>query len=243
MAWSDRAVHRHRRDRAAAAITADHRLCRLRPDGAEPACRKPGATVGAAALSAEAGHRPIVLAGGATGLIGDPRDSGERTMNTADTVARVVRTDPWSSSSGSSTSTLPGPATRPTPPSSRTISVGPSRWAPSSSCAVTSASTSRSTSCSTATPSAGASTAGISYTEVQLHAPAGQRLRGTAPAARLLAADRRIRPVGQHHRRQRATGPAEARRDGARADGAAGDADGTKFGKSTGGGGLWLDPR
>jgi tyrosyl-tRNA synthetase len=33
-----------------------------------------------------AGHRPIVLAGGATGLIGDPRDSGERTLNTADTV-------------------------------------------------------------------------------------------------------------------------------------------------------------
>ena len=35
----------------------------------------------------QAGHRPIVLAGGATGLIGDPRDSAERTMNTADTVA------------------------------------------------------------------------------------------------------------------------------------------------------------
>ncbi|WP_346764659.1 tyrosine--tRNA ligase [Rhodococcus sp. HNM0569] len=34
-----------------------------------------------------AGHRPIVLAGGATGMIGDPRDVGERTMNTADTVA------------------------------------------------------------------------------------------------------------------------------------------------------------
>ncbi len=34
-----------------------------------------------------AGHRPIVLAGGATGLIGDPRDVGERTMNSADTVA------------------------------------------------------------------------------------------------------------------------------------------------------------
>lgn len=34
-----------------------------------------------------AGHRPIVLAGGATGLIGDPRDVGERTMNTADVVA------------------------------------------------------------------------------------------------------------------------------------------------------------
>ncbi|MCF8611111.1 tyrosine--tRNA ligase [Gordonia sp. HY285] len=34
-----------------------------------------------------AGHRPIVLSGGATGLIGDPRDVGERMMNSADTVA------------------------------------------------------------------------------------------------------------------------------------------------------------
>ncbi|MEV0948897.1 tyrosine--tRNA ligase [Rhodococcus sp. NPDC049939] len=34
-----------------------------------------------------AGNRPIVLAGGATGLIGDPRDIGERTLNSADTVA------------------------------------------------------------------------------------------------------------------------------------------------------------
>jgi len=33
-----------------------------------------------------AGHRPIVLAGGATGMIGDPRDTGERTMNTVDVV-------------------------------------------------------------------------------------------------------------------------------------------------------------
>ncbi|ORA76830.1 tyrosine--tRNA ligase [Mycolicibacter kumamotonensis] len=34
-----------------------------------------------------AGHRPIVLAGGATGLIGDPRETGERSLNSADTVA------------------------------------------------------------------------------------------------------------------------------------------------------------
>jgi tyrosyl-tRNA synthetase len=34
-----------------------------------------------------AGHRPIVLAGGATGMIGDPRDTGERTLNKADVVA------------------------------------------------------------------------------------------------------------------------------------------------------------
>ncbi len=34
-----------------------------------------------------AGHRPIVLAGGATGMIGDPRELGERSLNEADTVA------------------------------------------------------------------------------------------------------------------------------------------------------------
>lgn len=34
-----------------------------------------------------AGARPIVLAGGATGMIGDPRDSGERTLQTTDVVA------------------------------------------------------------------------------------------------------------------------------------------------------------
>lgn len=34
-----------------------------------------------------AGNRPVVLAGGATGLIGDPRDVGERVMNSTDTVA------------------------------------------------------------------------------------------------------------------------------------------------------------
>lgn len=34
-----------------------------------------------------AGHRPIVLAGGATGMIGDPRDTAERTLNTVDVVA------------------------------------------------------------------------------------------------------------------------------------------------------------
>ncbi|NLW14217.1 MAG: tyrosine--tRNA ligase [Trueperella sp.] len=34
-----------------------------------------------------AGHNPLVLVGGATGLIGDPRDKGERTLNTKKTVA------------------------------------------------------------------------------------------------------------------------------------------------------------
>ncbi|MEJ3655390.1 tyrosine--tRNA ligase [Actinomycetes bacterium KLBMP 9759] len=34
----------------------------------------------------QAGARPIVLAGGATGMIGDPRDVGERTLNSVETV-------------------------------------------------------------------------------------------------------------------------------------------------------------
>ena len=34
-----------------------------------------------------AGHHPIALVGGATGLIGDPRQSGERTLNPKDVVA------------------------------------------------------------------------------------------------------------------------------------------------------------
>lgn len=42
-----------------------------------------------------AGHRPIVLAGGATGLIGDPRDAGERSINSSDVVAE------WAESIGS----------------------------------------------------------------------------------------------------------------------------------------------
>ena len=35
----------------------------------------------------DAGHTPYILVGGATGMIGDPRDSGERTLNSAETVS------------------------------------------------------------------------------------------------------------------------------------------------------------
>jgi tyrosyl-tRNA synthetase len=37
-----------------------------------------------------AGHRPLALVGGATGLIGDPKPSAERTLNTRETVAEWV---------------------------------------------------------------------------------------------------------------------------------------------------------
>ncbi len=38
----------------------------------------------------QAGHRPLALVGGSTGLIGDPRPSAERTLNTKETVATWV---------------------------------------------------------------------------------------------------------------------------------------------------------
>ncbi|MCY7373607.1 MAG: tyrosine--tRNA ligase [Spirochaetaceae bacterium] len=38
----------------------------------------------------QAGHRPLALVGGATGLIGDPKPNAERTLNSAETVAQWV---------------------------------------------------------------------------------------------------------------------------------------------------------
>jgi tyrosyl-tRNA synthetase len=38
----------------------------------------------------EAGHSPLILVGGATGLIGDPKDTGERTLNSKDVVGGWV---------------------------------------------------------------------------------------------------------------------------------------------------------
>jgi len=38
----------------------------------------------------DAGHTPYALVGGATGMIGDPKDSGERTLNSLDTVKEWV---------------------------------------------------------------------------------------------------------------------------------------------------------
>jgi tyrosyl-tRNA synthetase len=44
----------------------------------------------------QAGHRPIVLAGGATGMIGDPRETGERTLHTASSTSTARRPAPSS---------------------------------------------------------------------------------------------------------------------------------------------------
>ncbi|HWJ08384.1 MAG TPA: tyrosine--tRNA ligase [Nocardioides sp.] len=58
-----------------------------------------------------AGHTPFALVGGATGMIGDPRDSGERTLNSLDTVqewtARVrAQIEPFLSFEGDNAATM-----------------------------------------------------------------------------------------------------------------------------------------
>ncbi|WP_323791372.1 tyrosine--tRNA ligase [Nocardioides sp.] len=59
----------------------------------------------------DAGHTPFILVGGATGMIGDPRDSGERTLNSPGTVrewtGRVRRQiEPFLSFEGSNSATM-----------------------------------------------------------------------------------------------------------------------------------------
>jgi tyrosyl-tRNA synthetase len=59
----------------------------------------------------DAGHTPYVLVGGATGMIGDPRESGERTLNSLDTVKdwsdRVRRqVEPFLSFEGANPATM-----------------------------------------------------------------------------------------------------------------------------------------
>ena len=59
----------------------------------------------------DAGHVPYLLVGGATGLIGDPKESGERTMNAVDTVRAWVervrrQIEPFLSFTGDNAATM-----------------------------------------------------------------------------------------------------------------------------------------
>lgn len=59
----------------------------------------------------QAGHTPFALVGGATGMIGDPRDSGERTLNSLDTVKDWVervrgQIEPYLSFDGENAATM-----------------------------------------------------------------------------------------------------------------------------------------
>jgi tyrosyl-tRNA synthetase len=60
-----------------------------------------------------AGHTPYALVGGATGMIGDPRESGERTLNSLDTVKEWVQRvraqiEPFLSFEGANAATMVG---------------------------------------------------------------------------------------------------------------------------------------
>ena len=59
----------------------------------------------------EAGHTPYALVGGATGMIGDPKEAGERVMNAADTVSEWVervrgQIEPFLSFAGENAATM-----------------------------------------------------------------------------------------------------------------------------------------
>ena len=84
----------------------------------------------------DAGHVPYALVGGATGLIGDPRESGERTMNPVETVQEWVGQGPAADRA------VPVVRRRRTPRPWSTTTTGRRRCPRSTSCA-TSASTSR----------------------------------------------------------------------------------------------------
>ena len=58
-----------------------------------------------------AGHHPIALVGGATGLIGDPRQSGERTLNPKDVRRSAASWRPRAPTRSGSSATTSGPRT------------------------------------------------------------------------------------------------------------------------------------
>ena len=184
----------------------------------------------------QAGHRPLVLVGGATGLIGDPKMSGERVLNSPDVVAgwverirdqveryldfdgpyaaRMVNNLDWTGDLDRDR--LPArhrQALPDGPDAGQGNRLGPAEQR-----------------------------RGAVLHRVQLPDPAGHGLPRAVPAVRLHAADRRQRPVGQPDQRHRADPQGRGRRRARLSPRPLiTKADGTKFGK-TEGGAVWLDP-
>ena len=154
-----------------------------------------------------AGHRPIVLVGGGTGLIGDPSGkAGERALNPKEQVARVGRAAEARRCGPSSISSAGG-----TRPCSSTTT----QWLSAAGRHLVPA---RRRQALPGGRHAGAGVgarrgcgAGISYTEFSYQVLQAYDFLRSARAPRLHAAAGRQRPVGQHHGRDRAD-PACARR-------------------------------
>ncbi len=165
-----------------------------------------------------AGHQPIVLVGGATGLIGDPRPIVRAAAQRQGDGGRLGGADP---PPGRAVPRPAGRAGRPARPDLR-------RQPRLDGAAVGDRLPARPRQALPGQPDAGQG-GGVGAAElrrrhqlhrVQLPDPAGQRLPRAVPPARLHAAERRLRPVGQHHRRRR-PGPPHGGRGGARAGHAA----------------------
>ena len=162
----------------------------------------------------DAGHTPYVLVGGATGMIGDPTDSGERTLNSLDTVKdwteRVRRqVAPFVSFEGANAATMVNNYDWTASPVDHRLPARHRQALPGQ-------------------PDAGARhrqappRVGHQLHRVLLRAAAVDGLPEPLPRPRRHAPVRRLRPVGQHHRRRRAD-PPRRRRQGPRLRHAAGD--------------------
>ena len=150
----------------------------------------------------DAGHTPYILVGGATGMIGDPKDSGERTLNSLDTVKEWTeqvrdQVSGFVSFEGDNAATM----------------VNNYDWTASH---VGHRLPARHRQALPGQPDAGArhgqaaSRVGHQLHRVLLRPAAVHGLPRAPPRPRRHAPVRRLRPVGQHHRRRRA-GPARRR--------------------------------
>ena len=164
----------------------------------------------------QAGHRPIVLAGGATGMIGDPRDIGERTLNNADTVAE------WADRIRGQLERFVEFDDSPT----GAVVENNLSWTGELSAIEFLRDIGKHFSVNVMldrdTVRRRLEGEGISYTEFSYMLLQANDYVELHSALRVHAADRRLRPVGQHHRRGPA-GPPEGRGCRARADDPAGD--------------------
>ncbi len=143
-----------------------------------------------------AGHIPYALVGGATGMIGDPKESGERTLNTLDVVkdwVERVRTqiEPFLSFEGDNAATMVNNYDWTASLSTIDFLRDIGKHFPVNRMLARDVVSRR-------------LEAGISYTEFSYVLLQSMDFLNLLPRLRRRAAVRRQRPVGQHHRRRRA---------------------------------------
>ena len=186
---------------------ADDALRRLRPDAPTACTSATSCRSCCCAASSSPGHLPIALAGGATGMVGDPGGrSEERNLLDGETLDRNTRAIKAQLSAflDFEPGPVPGaPGRQPRLDRADRRARLPARRRQAHHGQLH------------ARQGVGAQPrrerARHLVHRVQLHAAAGQRLRLAARAHGLRAAGRRLRPVGQHHRRHRARAPARRR--------------------------------